>query len=378
MRSLLRAFSRLLLSGVSAFVFAALLVSPRMALAETVNITEGAGSVVMSEFANITGSGLTPSDYNSGWSTNSCVAFMVDKASYSEFERATTSPAETVGTGWSFDVGIRGDLAGYQTNSNNALVLTYTFGNAAIRSNERFRVVTPSKYMTVTGASDATSTLTLYHVFIGNSQSNMHEVTLSSGYYVADLNVTCIALVFSASNRSSSLLRYDHTNWIHSIPQVITFMEDESIRNQTEQLMSTDGSSDLVGDVTDGGTTQVQQLPIAQVVTQMSGQFDGILNENEADGTIPFPGLSFQGFVIPATNIDVVSMVPADIMAMIRNAVTLVFVIMFVHHIINLFHAIFGIYEYGDMDAHTYSPQYTIGHVTPSYTSVDMDEELGF
>lgn len=312
-----------------------------MAVAETVNITEGAGSVVMSEFANITGSGLTASDYNSGWSSNSCVAFTVDKASYSEFEQGSVSPTTTLGTEWTFDVGIRGDLAGYQTNANNALVLTYSFGNAAIRSNERFRVVTPSKYMTVTGASDATSTLTLYHVFIGNSQSNMHEVTLSSGYYVADLNVTYIALVFSASNRSSSLLRSDHTNWIHSIPQVITFMEDESIRQQTETLMSTSGSDSVVSGVQGQAVQFVDSLGFVSQSASFVQQVGTSFADAQPSEGLQFPGLSLMGFTIPAQQVNFLGWLGADLENQIKTGITIVIFLAWLNGLRGIYHKIF-------------------------------------
>lgn len=282
--------------------------------------------------------------------------------------------------------GLMGHQWGSQSSyvTGNALAYWFQFKNVVIPKDTSFRVVVPDGLrMRLVGSNGAVaqpvgSINSLWSVWVATSSGTFQLVTPTDGLYTAPVDVRRIVLVLSTTGMNGSTLTQNHTYWVFAMPSVIVYVPDASIQRQTEQLMSTDGSDSVVGDVADGGVTQVQRLPIAQVANQISGQFDGILNESEADGTIPFPGISLLGFEIAATNVDIVSMVPPDIMTIIRNAVTLVFVILFVHHIVNLFHAIFGIYEYGDMDEHTYSPRYTMGHVTPDFTPVDMDEELGF
>lgn len=118
-------------------------------------------------------------------------------------------------------------------------------------------------------------------------------------------------------------------------------------QNQTDTLMDTTGSDTLL----DGPVQQVndmyENLDTVRLIGEVGNQLKESVNTTEEDGTVTFPGLSLMGFTIQSQVVDVWDYLP-DLKEETRWATTLVFVILFIHHMFGLIDQIFGLQYYGD------------------------------
>lgn len=154
--------------------------------------------------------------------------------------------------------------------------------------------------------------------------------------------------------------------------------EVAAINDQTETLTNTDGSDTVTTDVTGQYTQDVENLDLFQLVNETFQTIQNGVSSQEQNGVVAFPGMSFQGFTLPAANVDPTSFMPS-IMPHVKLVLTFVFCAAFVSHIVELLHALFGIWEYGanveSFGEGSGAPGYSVRKWTPDYS---IDEDLGF
>lgn len=273
-----------------------------------------------------------------------------------------------------------GNFASYSGVSglinNPAMSVMMQYNNDIILKGESFKVNFRNKTIyrragpeggqsTYDWTLDAECSCSISRVFVGQNMANLQQVTATNGLYTAPVNVRYIVFVLSVGGRSATgFLRSEHGYMFLERPSVIVYTPDpvttqqtldqtnsinstieNSTQEQTETLVSTNGSNGIVSGVADSGITQVENLSLAQAATHLSEHMVSTMNTSEEDSTVVFPGLNLMGFTIPAAEIDVWDYFPV-LHTPVRVIVTFIFCTYFIRHIIGLLDLIFGIASY--------------------------------
>lgn len=150
--------------------------------------------------------------------------------------------------------------------------------------------------------------------------------------------------------RTSSAIADTNVVGFDTLPKILVDMSSSStstiVQNQTQQLMSTNGSDNVVTNVQNQYTQQVEGLPLFQFMEDTEEGWANSIQTTESDTVVPFPGISFQGFTLPAMNVDVMGYVPESLKTPIRMFLTFIFCSLFVNNLIDLSHAVFEIKDY--------------------------------
>lgn len=292
--------------------------------------------------------------------------------------------------------------------ANIPMTVTLQYTNDIIRKGESFKLNFRNKTIYRFGADGSGSysdwnyllnnpcTVNISRVYVGQSMASLQLVTPSNGLYTANVNVRYIVVALAVGGRAVSFLNASHGYMFLDRPSVIVYTPDpvvtqqtleqtnsinrtiqDTTQQQTNTLMGTGGSDGIVSGVQGTTTQQIERLPITSFVGEITEYAKTTLNTTEQDGTVSFPGISLMGFTIQPAEIDPWDYAPEFLHERVRVVVTFVFVVAFLHHIVSLFEAIFGIYHYGVMaegtDAYDMGPQ-------PVKWKGDysIDEDLGF
>lgn len=116
-----------------------------------------------------------------------------------------------------------------------------------------------------------------------------------------------------------------------------------AIENQTEEIVSTEGSDSVAGDGQVGPQVeQIEGLGIWESLAGIEEQLSEAISTQDVDGTVVFPGLNLMGFTMPQYSVDVLAMLPIPVDTL-RGFVTFVFVVWYIRYMYALVQDIFGL-----------------------------------
>ena len=214
---------------------------------------------------------------------------------------------------------------------------------------------------TIAQGTNIPVTPTVYKYYGRRSGGSWYELTPTNGMFTAPYQLTFVAVACNARgcqggngyaklygfSNSLGVLVYsqqpDVVSAIDEQTQVITSVTD----NQTEELKDTTGSGSIASGAISQGESIYENFSVNQLVDTVSGDIRQAVYSTDSDSAVTFPGMSLMGFTIPSVSIDPMTQLPV-IADTVKLIVTFTFSAAFLRHIIELLHAIFGIYDYGD------------------------------
>lgn len=161
----------------------------------------------------------------------------------------------------------------------------------------------------------------------------------SKGIYVMPEDAIYVAVCFRITNTDSlkDYIVIDSPNLI-----LLDDSVNQVVNNQTQNLMKTDGSSDIAPNAVEQGQQIVQGVDFVQQTGQLvTGTFDAFNTASATEG-VPFPGLTIMGYsIIPAQNVPVTGYLGADVEDRIRDGVTLVLFLAWIMGLRSIYHRLF-------------------------------------
>lgn len=260
----------------------------------------------------------------------------------------------------------------YDSALNNPVLALYIpLGSSIIPSGYKLRVSFPSNawniQVDVSGTAGAWQdiTCTVNSVWVGSAVNTLQKCTASNGGFVSPTAGRVVVVLLNTTGRTGSRLLDSHRYMLEGTPKLYVEIpdptaqqiNDQSIINteqittgqqeQTETLMDTNGSGSITSGAISQGESIYENFSVNQLVDTVSGDIRQAVYSTDSDSTVTFPGMSLMGFTIPSVSIDPMTQLPV-IADTVKLIVTFTFSAAFLRHIIELLHAIFGIYDYGD------------------------------
>lgn len=188
------------------------------------------------------------------------------------------------------------------------------------------------------------------------------------GFYSVPINARYLYIAFRLhrnfdSNFLTSKLVY-YLAPMHMYWQVLdyaTTTTNSTISQQTQQLTDTTGANTIGDEQISDVMDTYEGLGMVDTLSTFTGELTSAVTTQQADTTVPFPGLSLMGFTLPAANVDVWDYLPS-IREETRWATTLIFCFFFIRYIFANINAIFHVdlpYEMTD----AYPDGYTNWHM---------------
>lgn len=266
------------------------------------------------------------------------------------------------------------DMAGL-SNSSTIYVLS-TVSSGALTKGMKFwldpNFGNISYYDTTSNMSRVDIMPSQYKYFGRSSNGTWYDLTPENGLFTAParLNFVCVAAnargssalnnhayCFSGTTKLDVYVSMHQTDVVSAIEGQTTDINDQSQQNtqdildgqnnQTDELKDTTGSNTIASGALTQGQDMYQNFSVNQLVDSVTSNISQAVNSTESDSVVTFPGMSLMGFTIQPVSIDPMTQLPV-IADTIKLIVTFTFSAAFLRHIIELVHAIFGIYDYGD------------------------------
>lgn len=149
---------------------------------------------------------------------------------------------------------------------------------------------------------------------------------------------------------SEKQYRIYYENRLHMYWQVIgndTISTNNTIDNQTDTLMNTDGSDTIVTTTSlDGQVEQIEGISLWESLEGIGEQLKQAVTTTESDTTVVFPAFSLMGFSLPTATVDIwqYSPIPQNT---VRGFLTFVFVVWYIRYMYALIEQIFALRFYG-------------------------------
>lgn len=198
-------------------------------------------------------------------------------------------------------------------------------GNYLVRQNQRVRLVHPSRTIGKmddeigTNFSVSNRALNNWKLYAVTSSNPTLCTVDDSGCYVIPKNSTALWLVCEFA--------YNGGNYYVVDAPVIWLVDDSTtnaINQQTQQLMSTEGSDSIASGAVEDAQEGLENVSIKNFAEEFeSGLSQGVTTQ-EVDGTFVFPGLQLSGFSIPTVSVRPMALLPTNLQSLVRMFVTFV------------------------------------------------------
>lgn len=308
--------------------------------------------------------------YADDWvSVNQTSYWCLSFTNYTDFSTADLSVNPSNSTSASLDQLLSGNGA-YASfsgmGSSKTCYVVASVSSGALTAGMQFRLKPGFRSLTVTNSTvSAGEEVLLYptqYKYYGRRQGgSWYELTPSNGMFTAPYQLTFVAVACNARG-SAGANGYDKVYGFGLSLDVLTYSQqpdvvsaiDEQTQvinsvtdNQTEELKDTSGSGSIASGAVSQGQDMYQNFSVNQLVGSVTSNISQAVNSTESDSVVTFPGMSLMGFTIQPVSIDPMTQLPV-IADTVKLIVTFTFSAAFLRHIIELVHAIFGIYDYGD------------------------------
>ena len=187
--------------------------------------------------------------------------------------------------------------------------------------------------------------------------SSWHEVTPTNGRFTWTSAVNYVAVSYTGNTMTQLTGKYDVSRLSGfdirlqvadgepTFENAIQEQTDEigqQTQQQTETLVDTTGSGDIVSGMANQGQTISQGMNFVQQTTQFaSGVVDAFSNA-DADSGLQFPGLTIMGHqILAAQTVNFTGYLGSDVETLIKNAVTMVLFLAWISGLIGFYHKIF-------------------------------------
>lgn len=252
----------------------------------------------------------------------------------------------------------------YPSTSGNIKFANYlSLAGTAIEKGEHFRIDVlrngEAKFYygsshTLGNYTETTRSVRNYIYLCSQNGSSFSELNMDDRgfFYSDDVKPNYVVVAYTVVNTPSMPSSYSYRSI--TLPFVNVYKDEPEptfegvVQDQTDQLTSTTGSDTVTGDVTTQFQQQVEGLPLFEFMENTEEGWANSIQTTESDTVVPFPGISFQGFSLPAMNVDVMEYVPDSLKTPIRMFLTFIFCSLFVNNLLDLFHAVFGIQDYSE------------------------------
>lgn len=251
-------------------------------------------------------------------------------------------------------------------NNNKTAYVMASVSSGALTQGMQFRLAPTFGNLTCTDSTVSAGVKvglspTQYKYYGRRSGGSWIELTPSNGLFTAPYQLTLVAVACNArgSGNANGYAKVYGFGLLLSVytysqqPDVVSAIEEQTqvitsvTENQTEELKDTTGSGTIASGALSQGQDMYQNFSVNQLVDTVSGDIRQAVYSTDSDSAVTFPGMTLMGFTIPSVSIDPMTQLPV-IADTVRLIVTFTFSAAFLRHIIELLHAIFGIYDYGD------------------------------
>lgn len=197
--------------------------------------------------------------------------------------------------------------------------------NYYVRKDQRVRVVHPSRTIGKmddeigTGFTVSGRTLNNWQLYAVVGSTPTICQTDDSGCYVIPKNSTALWLVCEFA--------YNGGNYYVVDAPVIWLVDDSTtnaVNQQTQQLMSTDGSDSIASGAVEDAQQGLENVSIKNFAESFEDGLSQGITTQEVDGTFVFPGLQLSGFSLPAVTVRPMALLPSNLQSLIRMFVTFV------------------------------------------------------
>lgn len=276
----------------------------------------------------------------------------------------------------------------FASGANPPMLVECEFAGVGVYAGEKFRFDTGGRlvrYRETLRAQGIDCEFDVSKVYAGPDYSSLTLCNKGSdGWYTCQNNISRLVLVCTTTGRTAALTNVSHYYEFGACPVVVVSKPDigseavrQEIASQTQREMSTTGSGTIASNAVSTNIQKYENLGAVQQLGTLFADIQQAVYTTESNSTVPFPGLSVMGFVIPAAEIDVWDYLPS-VQTPVRLMVTFVFSVAFISHIVHFLQAIFGIYEYGDSVLSEHQGYVAGPTVVQWQGDYSVDEDLGF
>lgn len=267
-----------------------------------------------------TNGGLGPMNYGDlrSESTNTSLDYSESGHGYDELKNALSYPAGS----------------SYMNVSKKYMSLVYRSGKPIVRKGEKlyfYWAGFPCGYANTGSGSSSVWGLTACYMtyqycYVWDGSKYILVEPDGDGFLTFPANSYWLIFTARLNAQPSSI---GNNTWFYCLPPALYYLEDGTgaISSQTEQLMSTDGSET----VTDGPMEYVSQVTGKLGALQQAGEtVNGIVDimaNGEPATSIEFPGIVWNGIVVPAQQVPLTGYLGTEVENRIRDGATFVFLI---------------------------------------------------
>lgn len=186
-----------------------------------------------------------------------------------------------------------------------------------------------------------------YRYFVAKSgYTNLTEIFPDeNGLFWMPFDVGYIVVTNTVSGQGSMAASYEvyirRTGDLSLLISTIDSSMQRIVNDQTNTLMNTDGSSDILDGMQGQGEQIVGDVDFIQQTGQFAnGTYQAIMNSSE-QSTVTFPGINLMGFNIPSAQVSLVEYVPSNILELIKTGCTMVLFLAWFNGLRGMYHKIF-------------------------------------
>lgn len=169
-----------------------------------------------------------------------------------------------------------------------------------------------------------------------------------NGMFKANRAYTYIAVSWTSPSMAQ-MNGYDHLASYSSstLRMTVEVADDEPelqgyIQEQTDELKSTEGSSNIMSDISGQGQQIAQNVNFVQQTGQFVSGVFGAFSDADASEGLTFPGLSIMGYdILPSQQVAFLGYLGTDLEETIKTAVTMVLFLAWIMGLRAMYHRIF-------------------------------------